>query len=224
VAGDAVMSLDTQQKEWLGNFHRVGTTCTTETIETFDHDFGSASHGQLMPHGVYDIVHQHAHLHLNTSHDTSALWCDSVAWWWEQAGRMAYPQGKRLLIRGDGGGSKSATPYLVKEDVPGLANRLGREMRVAHSPPYCSKHHPIEHPVFPPITRAGQGAIFHTVDSARHFIEQTTTTTGLGVTVRMLDKVSQTGRKYAADCKHNMKILFDDHLPKWHSRAVPEFT
>ena len=224
VTGDAVISIDTKKKELLGNFHRVGTTFTTETIETFDHDFGSASHGKLIPHGVYDIVHKHAHIHLNTSHDTSELCCDSVALWWEQAGRMAYPQVKRLLILGDGGGSNSATQYLFKEDLQGLANRLGLEIRVAHYPPYCSKHNPIEHHVFPHITRACQGAIFHTVDIARHFIEQTKTTTGLGVTVRMLDKVYQTGRKYAADFKHNMKILFDDHLPKWNYRAVPEFT
>ena len=95
---------------------------------------------------------------------------------------------------------------------------------MAHYPPYCSKHNPIEHRVFPHITRACQGVIFHTVDIARQFIERTKTTTGLRVTVRILDKVYQTGRKYAADFKHNMKILFDDHLSKWNYRAVPEFT
>ena len=65
--------------------------------------------------------------------------------------------------------------------------------------------------------------IFHTVDIARQCIARAKTTTGLRVTVRMLDKVYQTGRQYAADFKHNMPILFDDHLPKWNSRAVPEF-
>ena len=52
--------------------------------------------------------------------------------------------------------------------------------------------------------------IFHTVDIAQHFIERTKTMTGLGVTVRLLDKVYQTGRKYAVDFKHTMKIVFDD--------------
>ena len=68
-----------------------------------------------------------------------------------------------------------------------------------HYPPYCSKHNPIEHQVFPHITRACQGVIFHTVDIARQFIKRTKTTTGLRVTVRLLDKVYQTGRAYAAD-------------------------
>jgi Rhodopirellula transposase DDE domain len=223
-SGDAVISIDTKKKELLGNFHRAGTTFTAETVETFDHDFGSAGQGKLIPHGVYDLVHNHAHIHLNTSHDTSELCCDSVALWWEQAGRLAYPRAKRLLVLGDGGGSNSATQYLFKENLQGLAKRLGLEIRVAHYPPYCSKHNPIEHRVFPHITRACQGVILHTVDIAQRFIERTKTTTGLGVTVRILDKVYETGRQCTADFKQNMKIIFDDHLPKWNYRAVPEFT
>jgi hypothetical protein len=223
-AGDAVISIDTKKQELLGNFHRTGTTFTAETVETFDHDFGSAGQGKLIPHGVYDLVNHHAHIHLNASHDTSALCCDSVALWWEQAGRAANPRAQRLLVLGDGGGSNSATQYLFKADLQELANRLRLEIRMAHYPPYCSKHNPIEHRVFPHLTRACQGVIFHTVDIARQFIERTQTTTGLRMTVRILDQVYQTGRKYAADFKQNMKILFDDHLPKWNYRAVPEFT
>jgi hypothetical protein len=108
-AGDAVISIDTKKKALLGNFHRAGTTCTAETVETFDHDFGSAGQGKRIPHGIYDMVHHHAHIHRNASHDTSALCCDSVALWWEHAGRAAHPRAKRLLVLGDGGGSNSAT-------------------------------------------------------------------------------------------------------------------
>jgi hypothetical protein len=85
------------------------------------------------------------------------LWWDSVALWWDQEGQTAYPQAKRLLVLGDGGGSSSATQYLFKEDLQGLANRLGLEIRLARYPPYCSKYNPIEHQVFPHITRACQG-------------------------------------------------------------------
>jgi len=223
-SGDAVISIDTKKKELLGNFHRPGLPFTAETVATFDHDFGSASQGKLIPHGVYDMGNQHAHIHLNTSHDTSELCCDSVALWWEDAGQAAYPQAQRLLVLGDGGGSNSATHSLFKEDLQRLANRLGVEIRMAHYPPDCSKHNPIEHQVFPHITRACQGVIFHTVDIARQFIERAHTTTGLQVTVRMLDTVYQIGRKYAADFKQTMQIVFDDYLPKWNYRAVPECT
>jgi hypothetical protein len=221
-AGDPVISIDTKKKEMLGNFHRPGHTYTQQTVETFDHDFGSAGDGKLIPHGIYDLARQHAAIHLNTSHDTGELCCDSIALWWTEHGGAAYPQAKRLLILCDGGGSNSATQYLFKEDLQRLANRLRRELRVAHYPPYCSKHNPIEHRVFPHITRACQGVIFHSAKIAQQFIEQAKTTTGLRVTVSLLNKVYATGRKYAKDFKKNLQIVFDKHLPKWNYRALPQ--
>lgn len=221
-AGDPIISIDTKKKELLGNYHRPGQTYTAQTVETFDHDFPPAGQGKLIPHGIYDLAGQHAHINLNTSHDTGELCCDSVALWWEQHGRAAYPHAKRLLILCDGGGSNSATQYLFKEDLQRLANRLGLELRVAHYPPYCSKHNPIEHRVFAHITRACQGVIFHTREVAQQFIARAKTTSGLRVTVGLLDKVYATGRKCADNFKTSMTILFDDHLPKWNYRALPE--
>ena len=53
-------------------------------------------------------------------------------------------------------------------------------------------------------------------------MEKAETSTGLGVVVRFLDKVYQTGRKCAQGFKKAMKIVFDDLLPKWNYTAVPE--
>jgi hypothetical protein len=64
--------------------------------------------------------------------------------------------------------------------------------------------------------------IFHTLEIAKRFIERAKTSTGLRVTVRVLDKIYATGRKYAEGFKSTMKILFDDHLPKWNYRALPQ--
>jgi hypothetical protein len=222
--GEAVIAMDTTKTALLGHFPRAGTTCTAETVETVAHAGGSAGQGQLIPHGIYAMRNQHAHLHLNTRHDTSARCGDSVAVWWEHAGRAASPQAKRLLVLGDGGGSKSATQSLCKADLQALTNRVGLAMRMAHSPPYGSTHNPIAHRVCPPLTRACQGGIFHTVDLARPCIERAHTATGLRVTVRLLDAGYQTGRTYAADFKHHRHIVFDEYLPKWNYRAVPEGT
>ena len=103
-----------------------------------------------------------------------------------------------------------------------VADQLGIELRVAHYPPYCSKHNPIEHKVFPHVTRACRGVIFHTMEIAKQFIERAKTNTGLRVTVSLLEKVYATGRKYAKEFRANMKILFDDYLPKWNYRAQPQ--
>ena len=221
-AGDPVISIDTKKKELLGNFHREGTTYTERDRGDVRPRLRPCGPGEADPARGLRPGERTRHIHLNTCHDTRELCCDSIALWWEH-GTAAYPQAKRLLILCDGGGSNSATQYLFKEDLQGLANRLGLELRVAHYPPYCSKHNPIEHRVFPHVTRACQGVIFHTVEIARQFIERAKTSTGLRVTVSLLDKVYATGRKYAEGFKDTMKILFDDHLPKWNYRAVPEF-
>ena len=103
-----------------------------------------------------------------------------------------------------------------------LADRLGIEIRVAHYPPYCSKYNPIEHRLFPHVTRACRGVIFRTLETVRHYMAKAGTTTGLEVEVRVLEKVYETGRKCAAGFKETMKIVFDELLPKWNYRAVPE--
>ncbi|UYM18932.1 ISAzo13-like element transposase-related protein [Endozoicomonas euniceicola] len=71
------------------------------------------------------------------------------------------------------------------------------------------------------MTRACKGAPLESIETAAHYMSKTETTTGLAVTVRIIDKVFETGRKYAADFKKNMTIQFDKLLPKWNYRAIP---
>jgi hypothetical protein len=221
-AGLPVVSIDTKKKELIGEFYREGVIDTQETIEVNDHDFGSMGSGTVIPHGIYDVGRNEGFVHLNTSHDTSELACDSLAAWWENHGRSAYPRAAKLLVLCDGGGSNSASRYVFKEALQELANRLGVEIRVAHDPPYCSKYNPIEHRLFPHLTRACRGVIFRTLETVRHYMSKAGTTTGLEVKVRVLEKVYETGRKCAAGFKETMKIAFDKFLPKWNYRAVPE--
>jgi hypothetical protein len=221
-AGLPVISMDTKKKELMGNFYRDGVIDTQETLEVNDHDFGSAGSGVVIPHALYDVGLNRGYVHLNTSHDTSELACDSLAAWWEDHGRAAYPRAQKLLVLCDGGGSNSASRYVFKEELQKLANRLGIEIRVAHYPPYCSKYNPIEHRLFPHVTRACRGVIFRTLETVRYYMSKTDTTTGLKVEMRILNKVYETGRKCAAGFKKTMKIVFDKLLPKWNYRAVPQ--
>ena len=219
--GQPVVSMDTKKKELLGNFYRDGKLYTQETIEVFDHDFPSAASGAVFPHGLYDMDLNRGHINLGTSHETSEFACDSIERWWLQFGRNQYPQATRLLLLCDGGGSNSSSRYVFKEELQKLANRLGLEIRVAHYPPYCSKYNPIEHRLFPHVTRACQGVVFHTVQVVKELMEKTKTRTGLQVTVDILDKTYEIGRKCAKGFKKNMKIVFDSFLPKWNYRAIP---
>ena len=72
------------------------------------------------------------------------------------------------------------------------------------------------------MTRACRGVIFRNLETVRHYISKTETAAGLTISVRILEKVYQTGRKCAAGFKTSMKIVFDKILPKWNYRAVPE--
>ena len=220
-AGLPVISIDTKKKELLGDFYRDGQIDAQATIETNDHDFSSTGSGVVIPHGVYDVGKNRGFLHLNTSHDTSELACDSIAAWWDEHGRSEYPGAKKILVLCDGGGSNSATRYVFKEELQKLALRLGVEIRVAHYPPYCSKYNPIEHRLFPHVTRACRGVIFRTLETARYYMAKASTQAGLTVTVTMLEKVYETGRKCAEGFKESMTIAFDKVLPKWNYRAIP---
>ena len=223
-AGQPVLSIDTKKKELLGNFYRDGKLYTQEPVEVFDHDFPGAASGVVFPHGLYDVGLNRGHINLGTSHETSQFACDSNERWWRQVGHRQYPQATRLLLLCDGGGSNSASRYVFKEELQKLADRLGLEIRVAHYPPYCSKYNPIEHRLFPHVTRACQGVVFHTIRIVKSLMEKTQTRTGLRVTVGILDKVYEIGRKCAQGFKKAMKIVFDDFLPKWNYRAIPSAT
>ncbi len=64
--------------------------------------------------------------------------------------------------------------------------------------------------------------MFHSLAIAEHFMEKTKTFQGLKVAVDMLTGVYVTGKKCAAHFLETMSILFDDFLPRWNYRAVPQ--
>lgn len=221
-AGNPVFSVDTKAKEHLGYLYRQGRVRTQQAFRAFDHDFPSWASGVVIPHGIYDLLRNQGHLNLGLSHDTSAFACDSFRWYWRRIGQRCYPAATSILWLCDCGGSNSATQYLFKQDLQNLVNDIGIEIRVAHYPSYCSKFNPIERRFFPHVGRACQGILFDTLDTVVRLMRKTATTTGLKATVNIIRRTYETGRKVADNFKETMTILFDDLLPKWNYRAVPQ--
>lgn len=219
--GNPVLSMDTKKKEYLGNYWREGCLYTQEVILTHDHDFNSFSEGIVIPHGIYDLTQNRGYIHLGTSKDTSQFACDCLRNWWYRYGQYAYSTSSSILILCDCGGSNNARHYIFKEDLQSLAKEIRKELRIAHYPPYNSKYNPIEHRLFPHITRACQGVVFKSLDLVKELMLKAKTTTGLKVEVEILDKIYQTGRKVAAEFKETMKIVFEDYLPQWNYTAIP---
>jgi len=220
--GHPVISVDTKKKEKIGNLFRDGKIYTTETMEVFDPDFPSLAEGVAVPHVIYDIERNEAYASIGTSHDTSEFACDSIRYWWYNYGILYYSTASSILMLMDGGGSNSSRHYIFKQDLQVLADEIGIEIRVAHYPPYTSKWNPIEHRVFPHITRALQGVILTSHQLMKELIEKTTTKTGLKVIASIFNRVYETGRTVVAGFKESMRIVFDNYLGQWNYTAVPK--
>ena len=221
-AGNPIVSMDTKKKEQIGNFYRDGHLYTRDEVRTYDHDFPSYGDGVIIPHAFYDVQKNTAFINIGTSRDTSEFACDSFRNWWRKQGQYDYPDATSILVLCDGGGSNSSRTYIFKQDLQALANDIGIEIRIAHYPPYCSKYNPIEHRLFPHVTRACQGVVFKSLDIVRELMAKTSTQQGLSVTLDTIDRVYETGRKTADDFKENMTIVFDKVLPHWNYTAVPQ--
>lgn len=218
-----ILSVDLKSRELIGPCRRAGALYARRPGPTYDHDFAD---GVVSPHGIYDLKRNLGHVRLATGHDTCESACDHLARWWEDCGRAAYPGGRSMLILCDGGGSnpadtEKATAHLFKDELQRPADRTGLEIRMAHYPPYASKYNPIEHRLFPHLTRACQGVVFTSVGLVAELIRKACTATGLTMTVEVCVTVYELGRKVSAAAKQALHILRDDVLPRWNYRILP---
>jgi hypothetical protein len=218
---DPIVSMDTKHKEFLGLLFRQGRLYTQQAKRAFDHDFPSAALGVIYPHGLYDVKRNLGHLNLGLSHDTSRFACDSLGYWWETHGCLAYPAARRMLLLCDGGGSNASRRYVFKYHLERLAHRIGLEVRVAHYPPHRSKYNPIEHRFFPHVTRACQGLLLTSMEVTCQAMARTSTRKGLKTTVHVLAGDYPLKEGYPESYRETMKIRFDEELPAWNYRANP---
>ncbi len=159
-------------------------------------------------------------VNIGTSRDTSEFACDSIRYWWNNYGVLHYPEATSVLMLMDGGGSNSSRHNIFKQDLQALVNEIGIEIRIAHYPPYTSKWNPIEHRLFPHITRSLQGVVLTSHQLLKELIEKTTTTSGLKVFACIFNKIYETGRKVEKGFKESMKIVFDEYLGQWNYTAI----
>lgn len=216
-----VISMDTKKKELLGDFRRSGKAYSNGPNATFDHDFPSYAEGKIIPHGLYDLSRNVGHITLGTSHDTSEFACDSFLLWWRRHGQRHYPHAQSILLLCDAGGSNNCRHYIFKQDLQRLASQIGIPIRVAHYPPHCSKYNPIDHRLFPHVTRAWSGVVFRTLDIVTTCLRRVWTSTGLKVTYAVLDKVYETKRAVTERFMNLFPIHFHDLLPDLNYTALP---
>ncbi|MBI9095137.1 MAG: ISAzo13 family transposase [Sphaerochaeta sp.] len=217
-----VVSIDTKKKEMLGNFYREGRCFCKESRKVSDHDFPSFSNGKVTPHGVYDIQRNEGFLTCGTTaHDTFEFNVTCIGDWWDTLGKSNYPSATKLLILADGGGSNSSRSYKFRQELQELSDRIGREIRIAHYPPYSSKWNPIEHLLFCHISRGWNGMVFNDASEMVLAAMRVTTTTGLKVYASLKTQQYEKGIKASESFLQDYSVVHDEYLGKWNYVIKP---
>lgn len=224
-SGIIVLSIDTKKKEMIGNFKRGGKVWCQGIPQAYDHDFETFANGTAVPHGIYDMKENTAYLTLGISHDTSEFVCDNIARVWHKYLSEKYANAHTIIILCDGGGSNSSRHHIVKQDFMELASRIKMNIQVVHYPPYCSKYNPIEHRVFPHITREWSGAPLLNLKDFGDRAELAHTKKGLKVIVDYNLKRYDTKRKLFPDYDdmRHRQITTGDILPKLNYSIRPAY-
>lgn len=213
-----VLSIDIKKKELLGNYFREGRVLGNQAIKVFDHDFASFSSGKVVPYGVYDVGRNEGYLLLGQSDDTAEFNIACLRQYWTMYGSKIYNNNEPLLIIADGGGSNASASRLFKQELQDFADDIGRKIRVAHFPPYCSKYNPIEHRLFPLITKAWNGVVLDSIDTMCELIRKRSANwkSDIKISVDKIEKSFKKGVKVADDYLDYMDIFFDEVNSKWN--------
>lgn len=217
-----VLSMDTKKKENVGgNLYRDGSVYGTQAIEVSDHDYPHLADGKIVPHGIYDMKQNKAFINIGISAETAEFICDSLKNWWEKHGKKDYPKAKKIIIFCDAGGANSYRHNVFKSELQAMVNKIKIPIKIVHYPPYASKWNPIEHRVFPHVTRALSGTPLNSIQEAKNKISSAKTKTGLTVVANIIKKTYRTGKEVAKDFIKQLKIKVGDSLPKLNYTIVP---
>lgn len=221
--GQPVLSMDSKSREILGDYARSGRVLSTAPLAAWDHDFPSRRLGVVIPHGLFDLARNEGFMHLNTTHDTCVFAADSLWDWWNRHGRRHYPLATKLLLLCDCGGSNGSRRLLFKQELQDVAEATGLSIRVAHYPAHCSKYNPIEHRLFPHVTRVSQGILLKSAEMLRDLMRTATTKTGLRVFATVVNQIYRLGVQVADDFIDHLHahVRFDRVLPDWNYVLLP---
>jgi hypothetical protein len=181
--GQPVVSVDAKKKELVGRFANGGREwqLSGEPERVNVHDFPDPTVGKAIPYGVYDVGANRGWVGVGTDHDTAAFAVQTLRRWWQQVGRVAYPQADRLLVCADAGGSNGYRVRAWKTELARLAEETGLAITVCHLPPGTSKWNRIEHRLFSAISMNWRGRPLESHEVIVELIGATTTQTGLRV-------------------------------------------
>jgi hypothetical protein len=225
-AGLPVISVDTKEKELIGDFFNKGQTWRQEAEQVLVHDFRTDALGLAVPYGIYDLTHNQGYVYVGTSADTSEFAVCAIAQWWSDPNRPRFAREDRLLILCDAGGSNNCRFWLWKQELQRqLANQFQLPVMVCHYPPGASKYNPIEYRLFSQISSNWAGKPLRSFQTMLNYIQGTTTTTGLTVKAFLLDRLFIKGRTVSLAERDALCLDRRSICPAWNYviRPQPDF-
>ncbi len=196
-AGQPVISADTKKKEVVGNLANKGKEWqpAKTPVRVDVHDFPDPEVGKAIPYGVFDIEGNEGFVVVGDDADTAEFAVATIGRWWDEVGRLAYPDATKLLITADAGGSNGYRNRLWKLKLGELAARTGLEITVCHFPPGTSKWNKVEHRLFSAISMNWRGRPLISHEVVVDLIANTTNRSGLKVHARLDQGYYPTGIK-----------------------------
>lgn len=221
-AGEPIISVDTKNKELIGNFKNAGQAWSQEAEAVNVHDFLSEALGRGVPYGIYDVQRNSGVVYVGQSADTAEFAVQALRRWWQDDGYHAYPKATKLLILADAGGSNGCRPRLWKAQLQSqLSDALGLIITVCHYPTGCSKWNPIEHRLFSQISINWAGQPLRTFETMVNLIRGTRTRTGLQVSAHLLEGIFETGKRVTAALMKTLNMTRHAICPQWNYTIRP---
>lgn len=224
--GLPVVSVDTKQKEPIGDFARPGRTYRPkgQPITAPDHDFVDPDTPVAIPYGIYDLGRDSGWVNVGTDRNTAAFAVESLRRWWKLQGCLDYPEVDRLLVTADAGGANSADSRLFKMGLADFADECGLSITVMHFPPGTSKWNKVEHRLFSRITHSLRGQPLTSYEVLLETISATRTSTGLTVQAVLDEDAYPTGRALTRAERKGVerRVERDEFHGEWNYTIAPQ--
>jgi Rhodopirellula transposase DDE domain len=186
------------------------------------HDFPQEALGKAVPYGIYDLAHNRGAVYVGSSADTPEFAVTVLARWWEEEGRVIYPEAKQLLILADSGGSNGCRSRMWKLQLQEqLSDRYGLTVLVWNSPTGCSKWNPIEHRLFSYISLNWAGCPLRSFDILLNYLRGTTTRAGLTVRAALVEGEYAKGQRVSDTQMEQLNIEHAEVCPQWNYTLRP---
>jgi len=217
-----VLSIDTKNRELIGQFFQNGQAWGQTSTPVFDHDFPSMAKGIGIPHGLYDVFRNEGFVSIGISKDTAEFAVDNLCAWWLEIGHDAYSHADEILLLADCGGSNGYRTRLWKQQLQEkFCNPFGLKVRVCHYPPGASKWNPIEHRLFSFISRNWAAHPLYSYQTMLNFIRSTSTSAGLKVHAHLNRKKYKKGIRISDAQMKLIQLTHHSTNPKWNYSIAP---